>query len=624
MLSTQQATNLQVAVRRHLAGEWDAASAIYERLALSAPNDFQVNHLLGTLRQQQGRSHEALPYLTRAHRICRRSAPTLMCMGVVLGSLGRLEEAEKALRQSIALDPQAYETWLNLGVHCAQSGRNTEALDAFQRSVKIKPDYARGWTGMGSVLLFTGRGVEAIACHTRALELDPGQPVARFARAQAFQACHCADEALADFDEHLKLRPEHHEARSFRLFVLNYRDDLSREALFAEHLAYGRAVETGQGASTPNRWPNKPDPERRLRVGFLSPDLRTHSVAYFIEPIIAQLDRSQFEVILYHDHFIVDSVSKRLQETADSWRHIAGLKPEAVEKTLRTDDPDIVIDLAGHTGFNRMELFARRIAPVQATYLGYPNTTGLRAMDYRLTDPIADPPGDSDPFHTERLVRFASTAWAYAPPPGAPEPVSCRSEGPVTFGSFNALAKLNGSTLRLWREVLDAVPGSRLVLKSASEALPGWSRRLAEAGLPADRVELLAPAQSVAEHLAGYARMDVALDPFPYNGTTTTCEALWMGVPVVTLAGDRHSARVGASLLAAVGRPEWIASSQAGYVQIAANLALDARGRQALRSVLRDDMRRSALLDHPGQAKRFGAALREMWRTWCGASAIAA
>jgi predicted O-linked N-acetylglucosamine transferase (SPINDLY family) len=497
-------------------------------------------------------------------------------------------------------------------------------MDAFQHAVKIKPDYARGWTGLGSSLHLAGRAAEAIACHTRALELDPCQPVARFARAQSFQACHCIDESLADFDEHLKLRPEHHEARSFRLFVLNYRDDLSREALFAEHLAYGRAVESATEHAVPSRWQNQPDPERRLRIAFLSPDLRTHSVAFFIEPILAHLDRSQFEVFLYHDFFTVDSVSARLRKNAAVWRHIAGLKPEAAEKTIRADTPDILIDLAGHTGFNRMGLFAGRLAPIQAAYLGYPNTTGLRAMDYRFTDPVADPPGDSDLLHTEKLVRFASTAWAYAPPPGAPEPVPGRRDGPVTFGSFNALAKLNVSTLRLWREILESVPGSQLILKSASEVLPGWSRRLAETGLPVDRVRLRKPAASIEEHLAGYSQIDVALDPFPYNGTTTTCEALWMGVPVVTLAGDRHAARVGASLLTAIQRPEWIASSRAEYVRIAASLAAD-RGRiDALRTQLRGDMCRSALLDHPGQARHFGAALRDLWRVWCAKSAIAA
>jgi predicted O-linked N-acetylglucosamine transferase (SPINDLY family) len=264
------------------------------------------------------------------------------------------------------------------------------------------------------------------------------------------------------------------------------------------------------------------------------------------------------------------------------------------------------------------------MAPIQATYLGYPNTTGLRAMDYRLTDPIADPPGVAERFHTEKLVRFASTAWAYAPPPDSPTPARISGDDPVIFGSFNALAKLNEATLRLWREILEAVPGSRLLLKSASDALPGWSRHLVAAGFPADRVKLMAPSKSVAEHLAEYARIDVALDPFPYNGTTTTCEALWMGVPVVALAGDRHAARVGASLLTALGRTEWIASSATDYVRIAARLASDRGGRAGLRSELRNDMSRSPLLDHPAQAARFGDALRGMWRDWCARPAAAA
>ena len=621
MLSTRQQSDLQAAVSSHLGGKWDAAGAIYERLVQTSPGDFQVNHLLGTLRQQQGRPQEALRFLTQARSLNRRSAPTLMCLGVVLDSLGRHDEAGEALRQSIELNPKAHEPWLNLGAHLILRGRLAEAEAAFRRAVKIKPDYARGWTGLGSALHLAGRSGEAISCHTRAIELDPRQSVAHFARAEALQACHAVEESLKDFDAHLALRPDHHEARSFRLFVLNYRDDLSREALFAEHRAYARAVEAAHEPSVTRRWPNRPDPGRPLRVAFLSPDLRAHSVAFFIEPILEHLDRRQFEAVLYHDHFVVDAVSNRLRGLASAWRHVAGWGANAVEEAIRADAPDILVDLAGHTGFNRMGLFARRLAPVQATYLGYPNTTGLRAMDYRLTDPVADPPGEAEAIHSEKLVRFASTAWAYAPPANSPEPLSDGRGRPAVFGSFNALAKLNGATLRLWREILSAVPGSVLVLKSASDALPGWTRHLAEAGFQDGQVQRLPAAPSIAAHLGAYGGIDVALDPFPYNGTTTTCEALWMGVPVITLAGDRHAGRVGASLLTAVGRPEWIANSPAEYVRLAAGLASDASRRNAPRGDLRDAMRRSALLDHAGQAARFAAALRQMWVSWCRGAA---
>jgi len=628
MFSPDQQAELQAAVRHHLAGALDRAAVIYERLAAHSPRDYQVNHLLGTLRQQQGRPREALARLTKACASRPLSAPTTMCLGVVLGALGRHADAEKTLRRAAALDPRSAETRANLGAQYLAMGRLPEAVAGFRQSIELKPDYASGWTGLGSALHCSGRGAEAIICHTRALEIDPGQARARFARAQAWQACHGVDEALADFDAHLERQPGHLEARSFRLFMLNYRSEVTREELLAEHLAYGRAVEAElPAAPAPAPAPpprdaaggRRPGPAPRLKLGFLSPDFRTHSVAFFIEPLLSHLDRSQFEVTLYHDHFCVDAVSERLRQGADRWRHLAGMAPAVAEEVIRGDAPDILVDLAGHTGFNRLPIFARRLAPVQATYLGYPNTTGLRAMDYRLTDEVADPAGEADSLHTEELVRFSPVAWAYSPPAEAPvlpewDPStgsarSARPGRPIVFGSFNALSKLSAATLALWRDLLAAVPDSRLLLKSASEASAGWSRRLTDAGLTPDRVTLLAPAADLAGHLAAYAQVDVALDPTPYNGTTTTCEALWMGVPVVALAGDRHAARVGASLLTAIGHPEWIARTAAEYIRIAAAVAADHSGENRGAS-LREQMRRSPLLDHRAQAARFGAALR--------------
>ncbi|HEX3731252.1 MAG TPA: tetratricopeptide repeat protein [Opitutaceae bacterium] len=623
MLSADQSSQLATAVEHHLAGRYPEADRIYSRLHAAAAEDYQVNHLFGVLRHQQGRSADALPLLKKARRLMPRSAPTAMCYGLALGALGRRDEAEAALRIAVNLDPRGGEAWGNLGAHYAVDGRTPEAIACFQRAIDVTPDYAAGWTGLGAVLHLAGRSLEAIGCHTKALELEPENSKARFGRAQALQACHRAEEAQADFDAHLQLRPNHHEARSFRLFLLNYRDDLSREALAEEHRAYGRAVEAELAPGAEPVFTQDAAPDRRLRIAFLSPDLRNHSVAYFLEPLLAHLDRSQFEVMLYHDHFCCDAMTEKLRERTAVWRRFAGQSHETVEKAIREDAPDVLVDLAGHTGFNRLEIFARRLAPVQLSYLGYPNTTGLKAMDFRLTDAVADPAGAADALHTERLLRFAPTAWSYLPPMDAPlaPPAGPR---PVTFGSFNALSKVNGSTLRLWREVLAAVPGSRLVLKSSGLDAARWRRLLDAAGIAADRSELWPMSATVPEHLARYAEIDVALDPFPYNGTTTTCEALWMGVPVVTLAGDRHAARVGASLLTAACHPEWIAASRPDYVRIAAGLAAAPELRARLRAGLREEMKQSALLDHPGQAARFAAAVRQAWAAWCETQAVCA
>jgi predicted O-linked N-acetylglucosamine transferase (SPINDLY family) len=441
--------------------------------------------------------------------------------------------------------------------------------------------------------------------------------------AMALYRCHRIPEAIEAFGQALARDPGHSEARSYRLMALNYIDGAGRDVVYSAHAAYGACL----GSARPHEFPRRGGHGGKLRIGFLSPDLRTHSVAYFLEPLLAHLPKSEFETYLYHDHFLVDSVSERLRAHASAWRHLFGVPDDGAAGAILADGIDILVDLAGHTGFNRVRLFARRLAPVQVTYLGYPNTVGIREMDYRLVDPVTDPAGDSEAYHMERLVRFAPTAWSYAPPADAPEP-SPSSSAQVTFGCFSNFGKVTDRMLAAWAGILGAVPGSRLRLKTTGmdeAGVQSWAtERMARAGIDPSRVELLGRTASVAEHLAHYRGVDVALDTFPYNGTTTTCEALWMGVPVVTLSGDRHASRVGASLLTAVGRTRWIAGDWDGFVALAAAVAADRAGRARHPGALREDMRASVLLDHRGQAERFGRTLRRCWESWQGQGLAAA
>ncbi|MGH7995666.1 MAG: tetratricopeptide repeat protein, partial [Opitutaceae bacterium] len=553
-----QARMLEAAIECHLKGKHGEAAALYQRLIIVAPGDFRLNHLLGGLRLQQGRPDEALALLERARKSRPNSAPTLVCLAMALNAVGRAEEGEKALRRALDVNPRSEEAWNNLGALQLGQGRVPDALVSCGRALELKPGFAPAWTALGSALHLSGRLEEAVVAHARALELDPANPQARIGRGQALQGCHRVEEALADFETQLAARPGDLKAMSARLFLLNFRDDLSPEVLAAEHAAFGRAAEAAARVRGPDAAPERVgESGGRLRLAMVSPDLRSHSVAWFLEPLLRHLDRSQFELTLYHDHPLFDSVSERFRRLADRWRRVAGLPDEAFESLVRRDAPDILIDLAGHSGFNRVGVFARRLAPVQITYLGYPNTTGLVQMDYRFTDAVADPPGHADRLHTERLVRFSPTAWAFSPPEEALAPLAPRGAavaGSVVFGSFNALSKLNPATLRLWREVLEAVPGSRLVLKSPSLVADHWRRKLELAGLEAARVELREATPTREGHFAAYGEIDVALDPVPYNGTTTTCDALWMGVPVVTLAGKRSMSRSAASILTSVGR----------------------------------------------------------------------
>jgi predicted O-linked N-acetylglucosamine transferase (SPINDLY family) len=647
---------LQEAVAHHRGGRLAEAEKLYARARVAAPVNFDALHLSGLLAHQEGRFADAAALLRRALQLNPQSALCAMRLGLACAALGEPAAAEGHLRAAVARDPGLAEAWCNLGVTLWTLSRPADAQAAYARALALRPDYAEahdrlgallsetegfaaavphfrravelqpeqltGWANLGAALAQSGGTAEALACFERVLAREPAHVLALTGRALVQQETGRVAEAVAGYAAVLARHPRQHEARSGRLLALHYLDGVSREDLFADHAAFGTVA--GQLPSRP--LPNLPEPGRRLRLGFLSPDLRAHSVAYFLEPLLAHLDPGQFETYLYHDHPRVDAMSARLQAHAAVWRQFAGQSHEAVEAVIRADAPDVLVDLAGHTGRNRLPLFARRLAPVQLTYLGYPDTTGLRAMDYRFVDVLTDPVGDADPFHTEQLVRFAPTAWAYQPPAAAPVPAPrpCAAGTPVTFGCFNNFAKVTDPTLRAWARLLAAVPGSRLLLKGHGLDTPGLAAglraRFAALGLDAARIGLLGRTPGVAEHLALYQGVDVALDTFPYHGTTTTCEALWMGVPVVTLAGDRHASRVGASLLSAVGHPEWIARSWDDYIRLAAELVHDPARLAGQGQALRDKMRASPLLDHAGQGARFGAALRACWVHWCANS----
>jgi protein O-GlcNAc transferase len=612
-LATAQAL-LREALTHHQGGRLGAALPRYAQVRALMPGSLEAHYLGGMALLQVGKPADAAPILRRACQIDPRHGAAALCHGVALAQCGQTEKAEAELRRATKLDPRNAEVWQNLASVLVLLNKLSEAVDAYRQSLTFAPDSAGALSGLGSVLHMLGRPEEAIDCHTRALERDPRHPKARSSRAQSWQSLHRVSDALADFEEHLANFPNDLEARSYRLFLQNYLPETDREVHFAEHLEFGELAEQAAASAVPVKSASRARSER-LRVAFLSPDLRGHSVAYFLEPLLQHLDRDRFEIILYHDHFAVDATSARLKVLAAIWRNFVGQTAEHVEQQIRADAPDVLVDLAGHTGMNRLPLFARRLAPAQVTYLGYPNTTGLETMDFRFTDAIADPPGDSDRFHTEKIVRFAPVGWAYAPPADAPLPQRQRKEGsPVTFGSFNSLSKINDVTLRLWGRVLQAIPGSRLVLKSFGLREDALLPRLAAGGFRAEQVTCLAAAPTIAQHLEAYSQIDISLDPFPYHGTTTTCEALWMGVPVISLCGDRHASRVGASLLTAAGHPEWIAPTPEAYVKIAQQLAAAPSLLDSLRPRLRSDLQSSPLLDHREQAARFGQALEACWQ----------
>ncbi|MHB1204889.1 MAG: O-linked N-acetylglucosamine transferase, SPINDLY family protein, partial [Rhodospirillaceae bacterium] len=410
--------------------------------------------------------------------------------------------------------------------------------------------------------------------------------------------------ATATFDAVLHAAPGGADAQDNRLYARLYVED-DPAVTAADHNAWGAALPPAAALPIADL-----DPDRRLRVGYVSPDFRRHAVASFLTPYIGAQDKAAVEVFCYADVLQPDAVTERLRGHADHWHSVHGWSDGTLAAQIAADRIDILVDLAGHTQGNRLGMFARRAAPIQITGLGYPATTGLAAMDYRFCDAVTDPPG-AERYATENLLRLEPSLHCY-------EPLPALAAGFVTFGSFNKLAKISDAAVRLWAQVLGRQPGSRLVVKSKPLTEESTRLRLAArfAGLGVDpqRLELTGWRPDDGDHMGLYGRIDIALDTFPYNGTTTTCEALWMGVPVLTLKGTGHTARVSASLLTAVGLPEWIAETPEAFGAIAAANAADLPALARLREGLRERVSRSALCDAPTHARGVEAAYRALWR----------
>jgi len=535
---------------------------------------------------------------------------------------GELSAAAEAYRQLLAEASTAH-SYAGLGSVLIDQRAFAEGLAIFESGLSHFPE---------DRLLAEGRAVcldrqmqigAAVAAYQAVLTRHPESDLAWNNLGTLLNRQGRNADALAAFDRARALVPEHKGFQSNVLLALNYSDAFSAQTIAARH----REWEQGVPVAAPPR--REPSPARRLRVGYVSADFRSHPVAYFIGAVLAAHDREAFEIFCYSAGRETDGLTDTLRGMPLIWRDIAWLDDAASADLIREDSIDILIELGGHTGANRLTLIALRPAPVQITYLGYPNTTGMSAIDYRFTDALADPPGAAEALHSERLLRLDGGFLAYtAPsnmPPVNPLPALEQGQGQVTFGSFTNLAKVSGTTLQLWSQVIKATPDSRLLVKAREfaddDTRAHFLARCEAAGIPAAQLRLQAEPTAAAAHYATWHEVDIALDTFPYNGTTTTCEALWMGVPVVTLAGDRHAARVGASLLHAAGLPQLAAQSPAQFVAITRALAQDLPTVAKLRATLRARLSHTPLMDAQRLTRAIEQHLREVWREWCAQQA---
>ena len=588
------------------------------------PEDSDCLNTLGTALQRLGHHREAHDCFAQV--IARRPHFALPHnnLGTLLSDLGRFEEAVACFDRALAIDPESIEAHSNRGLALRTLGRDDEALESYGRILTIRPNAIEVLNKRAILLHSLGRLDAALGDLDQALTIEPDYADAWTNRGNLLKDQGRLDEAQDAYRRALEIQPDMLEAWHNRLLALNYQAHVSREEIFEAHRDFGHRL-GARVIRLPSLTDQDRDPARRLRVGLVSGDFRRHSVAFFLLPVLERLDRRAFEVFGYMTSHQRDDLTRSFQGFVDGWRECAGLGARALANQIRADRVDLLFDLSGHTEGNALPAFAVRPAPVQITWIGYPNTTGLSAMDYRLVDAVTDPLGDAEGFHSERLIRLPRGFLCYRPLEAAygvaVGPAPCLENGWITFGSFNNLAKITPQTLDLWSAVLQAVPKARLRLKSHRVAeVQVWERLVADLehrGISPERLETLPRADSQEAHLAQYQDIDIALDSYPYHGTTTTCEALFMGVPVVTLAGDRHAARVSASLLTQAGLNDWIARSADDYVRIAVDLAADQQRLSEWRAALRPRLELSPLRDEIGFTRTLEGVLRRMWQIWC-------
>jgi protein O-GlcNAc transferase len=637
-------------VHHHQAGRLPQAAEIYRRVLSLQPRNADALHLLGLLTHQQGNHQAGLDLINRALAI--RQAPEFYLNAAeVLGALDRPTDAIDSLLKALRLNPNLPEAHNNLASLYSSAGRLKDAESEFITALRLRPNYDQAMTNLGNLLDKQGDSIQATELHRRAIQLNPNNAAALSNLGNLLQKAGQLDEAerllrkavavrpdlsqahnnlagtlldrgslqeaIAEYEHTLALRPDDHAAHSNYLFAINRDSDRTPHSIFESHREFGRR----HARFTPIAHPNNRATSRRLKIAYVSPDLGAHPVASFLEPILAHHDRAQFHIKCYSDVARPDDVTARLKTYCDAWHDTRFLSDEQLAKQITDDRIDILIDLAGHTQSNRLLVFARKPAPVQITYLGYPNTTGLSQIDYRITDDIADPPGATESFHTEQLLRVNPTFLCYQPPAEAPSTTHLPASSAITFGSFNNFAKVTSAMISLWSDILRAVPNSRMLIKARSLSdAPTRDRTVqlfAQNGIPAQRLDLIGWQPTSTSHLEHYLQIHIALDTYPYTGTTTTCEALFMGVPVVTLAGATHISRVSTSILNNLGLSECIATSPQQYISIAAAFATEIDRIEQLRLTLRDRLLASSLCDAARFARTFESALRRAWTQWC-------
>jgi protein O-GlcNAc transferase len=603
-------------------GEPDDAVAYYQKALQLNPDFDKAMNNLGIAFQDKGLIDDAILCFQKVLHINPNLISAYNNIGNIFLDRGQYDDAIMYYQKAIKLDQNFPDSYISLGNAYKRKRQFDRAMACFRKAIELNPDFSEAYFNLGNTFREKGELDEAIVNYRKALQLNPDSAKPFNGLGHVFHEKGQLDEAELYYRRAIQIEPDNVISHEGLLFQMLYNSRYDAQTIFSAHLRFAKQfAETLSLFISPHT--NKCIPNRRLRIGYVSPDFRRHSVAYFVEPVLVSHDRVHFDVFCYSNNLIQDEVTKRIREKTEHWRNIAGISDKNVAELIRKDKIDILIDLVGHTADNRILLFARKPAPIQASWLGYPFTIGLSTIDYKLVDSYTDPAGMTERFYAEKLIRLPESFLCYLPENENIEVgnLPALTTGHITFGSFNNFAKVSPEVIVTWLKILKVIPDSHFILKANSfsdKSTRDYAMDLfIKEGIAAERVELLLWQNSSREHLEAYNSVDIGLDTFPYNGTTTTCEALWMGVPVITLAGNTHASRVGVSLLSNIGLTELIANTDEEYVKIAVSLAKDLKRLQSLRKRLRQTMAQSPLTD----AKRFTANLemcyRAMWDNWC-------
>jgi predicted O-linked N-acetylglucosamine transferase (SPINDLY family) len=597
-------------------GQMNEAIALYRQAIANRPDHADAHQNLGTALNRVGQIDQAEASLRTALSLRKDSAEAHNNLGVVLAGKMKLDAAIAQYHEALKLKPNFVQALSNLGAALRLKGQFKEAIDALQQALRLNPNMAEALNNLGIALKETLRLDEAMVAYQRCLAVAPAMRDARNNLGNVYKDCGEIEEAVACYAQSLAIGPVEPNIQSNMIYTLQFHPGYDDESLYREQRRFNEVHALPlKNSIRPHERPPASESEPRLRIGYVSPYFYGQAESFFVEPLFAAHDHKQFEIHCYASTIRPDAMTTRLKSFADVWHDVLGWKDDAVAEQIRNDRIDVLIDLAMHMSFNRLITFARKPAPVQVAWLAYPGGTGLDTMDYRITDAYMDPPELETPYYREESIRLAD-CWACYSSLSDLLPAPKRQDGPIRFGSINNPCKINEPLLRLWARLLREVPDARLLIQSMYEGHRAKIRSTFQSmGIAPERLEFVGR-KLRAEYLRIYDAVDIGLDPLPYNGITTTCDALWMGVPVVTLAGHTASGRAGVSILSTIGLPELVARTEDEFIRIAAGLAGDRARLADLRSTLRQRTTQSPLMDAPGFARKMEAAYREMWQRW--------